>query len=240
MTGVTVTTSWDDGHVLDLRLARLLDVHGLAATFYVAPRNRELGPLDRLDASAITELATRFEIGSHTMTHPVLTRLPAAEVRREVVDAKRYLEDLLDRPVPSFCYPRGRRSASVEHLVAEAGHRFARTTAAYRLQPPTDPLRAGAALETARPPLALAPVHVAHRAVVARVVPWRSWRWDVVARGMFDRVLVEGGHFHLWGHSWVLDARRDWQRLDGLLAHLAGRDGVAYGTNAEIVAGAPT
>jgi len=34
---VYVTTSWDDGHELDLRLASELAAHGMAGTFYVAP-----------------------------------------------------------------------------------------------------------------------------------------------------------------------------------------------------------
>ena len=41
-----LTTSWDDGHRCDVRLARMLKEHGLKATFYVAPREsrvREAG-----------------------------------------------------------------------------------------------------------------------------------------------------------------------------------------------------
>ncbi len=36
------TTSWDDGHRCDVRLARMLKEHGLKATFYVALRIKSL------------------------------------------------------------------------------------------------------------------------------------------------------------------------------------------------------
>ena len=45
---VTVTTSWDDGHRLDLRLAEILDEYQLPATFYISPASTEIAPADRL------------------------------------------------------------------------------------------------------------------------------------------------------------------------------------------------
>ncbi len=57
------------------------------------------------------------EIGCHTCTHPDLRRLPESELRHELVDSKRQLEDHLGRPVESFCYPRGLRSRRVEREV---------------------------------------------------------------------------------------------------------------------------
>ena len=37
--GLTITTSWDDGHPMDLRVAELLTRSGLPGTFYVPPSN---------------------------------------------------------------------------------------------------------------------------------------------------------------------------------------------------------
>jgi len=47
-------------------------------------------------------------IGAHTVTHPILGRLPDAAARREIVDGKETLESLLGAPVRSFAYPNGR------------------------------------------------------------------------------------------------------------------------------------
>ena len=43
-----VTTSWDDGHKLDLKLAKLLKKYGVPATFYIAPNNRQWDKKDLL------------------------------------------------------------------------------------------------------------------------------------------------------------------------------------------------
>jgi peptidoglycan/xylan/chitin deacetylase (PgdA/CDA1 family) len=61
------TTSWDDGHPLDARMAELLSLHEFQGTFYVPVSNREglpvLGPED------LRRLGQGFEIGSHTIDH---------------------------------------------------------------------------------------------------------------------------------------------------------------------------
>ena len=62
-----VTTSWDDGHHTDLRLAERLAAYALKGTFYVAlnhPRDKDIGD-DEIRALQ----RTGMEIGSHTLTH---------------------------------------------------------------------------------------------------------------------------------------------------------------------------
>ncbi len=53
-----------------------------------------------LDPSLIT-------IGSHTLSHPVLTTLPADELDRELRESRQVLEQQLGRTIPFFCYPNG-------------------------------------------------------------------------------------------------------------------------------------
>ena len=55
-----VTTSWDDGHPSDRRLADLLAKHKIHGTFYVPCRNSEGRPVMR-DAE-VRDLAHSFEI----------------------------------------------------------------------------------------------------------------------------------------------------------------------------------
>lgn len=64
------------------------------------------------------------EIGAHTVTHPVLSALPAAAQQDEIQGSKARLEEILGRPVTSFSYPYGSRSAYTAETVAivrEAG-----------------------------------------------------------------------------------------------------------------------
>jgi peptidoglycan/xylan/chitin deacetylase (PgdA/CDA1 family) len=56
--------------------------------------------LERLDPDVVT-------IGSHTMTHPILTSLTAEETEAETRDSRMALEQRLDRPISLFCYPNG-------------------------------------------------------------------------------------------------------------------------------------
>ena len=48
------------------------------------------------------------EIGAHTATHPILTRLDAAAARDDMAQGKETLEGILQEPVRLFAYPNGR------------------------------------------------------------------------------------------------------------------------------------
>ena len=48
-----------------------------------------------------------IEIGGHTMTHAFLPGLEAAELKREIEDAKRLVERHLKAPLVTFAYPNG-------------------------------------------------------------------------------------------------------------------------------------
>jgi peptidoglycan/xylan/chitin deacetylase (PgdA/CDA1 family) len=68
--------------------------------------------VDMLDRSLV-------EIGSHTMTHPILSRTDPVQMRREIIESKRMLEDRLARPVRYFCYPNGAFSPEVVNVVRQ-------------------------------------------------------------------------------------------------------------------------
>ena len=51
------------------------------------------------------------ELGSHTLSHPILTSLTRNEVEAEVRDSRYALEARLDRTVTVFCYPNGNLDA---------------------------------------------------------------------------------------------------------------------------------
>jgi peptidoglycan/xylan/chitin deacetylase (PgdA/CDA1 family) len=82
-----------------------------------------------LDWREVEEMhAQGIAFGSHTLTHPMLSRVPADVARREIADSKRILEDRLGVPVPFFCYPRGDVNGAVRAMVRETGYRAAATT----------------------------------------------------------------------------------------------------------------
>jgi peptidoglycan/xylan/chitin deacetylase (PgdA/CDA1 family) len=85
-------------------------------------------PLARsLTAEEITLLSDGglIQIGSHTMTHPMLPILSEQEKWYELHESKSILEKILRNPVASFSYPNGAYSPDDPWLVAKAGYAFA-------------------------------------------------------------------------------------------------------------------
>ena len=86
-------------------------------------------------------LAAGNDIGSHTLTHPFLTRLTPEQAREEISASRKRLEDLFGRPVRHFCYPYGDWNPAVREVVIEAGFQTACTTAPGRNLPGGDLFR---------------------------------------------------------------------------------------------------
>ncbi|MDX2167532.1 MAG: polysaccharide deacetylase family protein, partial [Deltaproteobacteria bacterium] len=84
-----------------------------------------------LDWDGVRALARGgVEIGAHTVTHPILSKVSLACAERELLDAKARIEAQLDAPVHGFAYPNGRAGdfgdAHVA-LVRRSGYRYACT-----------------------------------------------------------------------------------------------------------------
>ena len=60
-----------------------------------------------------------IEFGAHTLTHPDLTRLSAAQVAIEMSASKDRIEESLGTPVTSFAYPFGRYDAQSRRIAQE-------------------------------------------------------------------------------------------------------------------------
>jgi peptidoglycan/xylan/chitin deacetylase (PgdA/CDA1 family) len=65
-----------------------------------------------------------IDFGAHTVTHPILTTLSAAEVRREITASKAAVEQAINAPVRHFAYPNGMATDFddlTKQIVKEAG-----------------------------------------------------------------------------------------------------------------------
>ncbi|MCE9643653.1 polysaccharide deacetylase family protein [Candidatus Parcubacteria bacterium] len=242
---LTVTTSWDDGHKLDLRTAALLERYGVRGTFYISEKYAE----PRLTEEEIRSLLLFHEVGAHTVTHPDLTKLSEAEALREMVEGKAWLEAVLGQEVPLFCYPSGRYSARVVELVKEAGFQGARTTASGVTEPPQDPFLIGTTVQVYPFPFRkldrknyywgklfqpLSERYGSFRSLGVPLSAMTSWRSAALAA--FDHALAGGGVFHLWGHSWELERYGLWDDLEWLLARMSERKGeVRFVGNGELL-----
>ncbi|MEZ0322872.1 MAG: polysaccharide deacetylase family protein [Hydrogenothermaceae bacterium] len=82
-----------------------------------------------------------IEIGSHTLTHPFLTKIDRKEAKKEIESSKKILEDRLGVEIKSFCYPYGDYNREIRDLVEESGYRFAFTTESGSFEKKDDPFQ---------------------------------------------------------------------------------------------------
>jgi peptidoglycan/xylan/chitin deacetylase (PgdA/CDA1 family) len=62
------------------------------------------------------------DFGSHTYSHPILSRCTTAQIHHEVHESKRVLEAQLRRSVDAFCYPSGRPEDYDERAIQSVAH----------------------------------------------------------------------------------------------------------------------
>ena len=141
--GQSVAITFDDGSETDLiTAAPLLRETGFNATFYVT--TGFLGKPGYLSPAQLRELsAYGFEIGCHSMTHAYLDDLDQTELRREIVDAGKNLEDLIGKRVEHFSCPGGRYNEQVLALAKQVGYQSLANSSAHSNSPSTDQFSLG-------------------------------------------------------------------------------------------------
>jgi peptidoglycan-N-acetylglucosamine deacetylase len=236
---VIVTTSWDDGDPLDLRLAEMLFLRGLPGTFYVPI----IGYLGRntLKAADLREMAGQgFEIGAHSYSHRSLRGLQDFELKHEIRRCRCLLEDATARPVTMFCYPNGHYDAATLNAVREYGYVGARTTRMLRTDAGDNQFEVPITLQVFPHPQisyvknAIKGGNVSSLLLhSARLLSVKDW--VELGTRTFDHVLRYGGVWHLYGHSWEIEDHRLWCGLSTLLDYVSHRDGVLYMNNSEMV-----
>ncbi len=234
-----VTTSWDDGGTLDLRLAEMLNEHGIAGTLYWTLEAEQFPMATAREIRQILDLGV--EIGSHTVTHPDLTGIDRETLDRELSESKVRLEQIVGREVSSFCYPFGRFNKTACDAVERAGYRLGRTTVGFRNQIGSDPFRIPVTIQVYPHGSRVHTTHALKEFNFSGLARWVS-RYgrktdlhDLVEGAMGD-VAANGGVLHLWGHSWELERYALWDTLDQLLAIVASDASVNHVTNGELLA----
>jgi peptidoglycan/xylan/chitin deacetylase (PgdA/CDA1 family) len=129
----------DDGWQSSLEAVPALEHYGFKATFWIiAGSSGTGGGWPHMEWASVRTLARnpRFDIFSHTMTHPwedgdtlvdwVEGRVPGKGVKQaqwELREARRVLEKKLDRPIPYLAWPRGRYNDDLIELAQKSGYR---------------------------------------------------------------------------------------------------------------------
>lgn len=228
-----LTTSWDDGHPADLRIRDLLAKYGLKATFYIPRNNVEGRPV--MAERDIRELALGMEVGGHTLDHIDLTKLSSENVSRQIGQGKAWLEDVIGGTVHGFCYPRGHYRAEIAREVRAAGFAYARTTANFHIAPALDCFALPTTIQFfphgrgvyARNFLRFGHFQARTKPfVLAMLAPNLQQRAETLA----NHAIARSVYFHLWGHSWEIEALNLWKELEHVFCHLRSL-GVSAVTN---------
>jgi len=133
-----IVLTFDDGYLSQYAHAKpTLRAAGWPGVLYLEGKNLGAGGLTTRQVHSM--IAAGWEVGAHTLTHPDLTTVDDATLRREVAGSRTLLQRRLGVPVNAFCYPAGRNDARVRAAVRAAGYKTATTVEPGIARPGDDP-----------------------------------------------------------------------------------------------------
>ncbi|MBS1503174.1 MAG: polysaccharide deacetylase family protein [Bacteroidetes bacterium] len=231
-----ITTSWDDGHPKDFRLAELLDKYNLPGTFYIPKTNKEN---EVMESTSIVELSKSFEIGGHTLNHVRIFDTNPNFLEYEIKGCYDWLSDLIGLNPVSFCFPGGVVKEKAVAATYSYGFRLVRTT---------ELLSTSASFNNHIVPTTMQVFDHSRFAFLKNTLKRHNYgslgTWLYFSRGSSDlfklinfylgRVLEMGGCFHLWGHSWEIEQYNLWSKLEDIFKLISDVDGVSYLENRDL------
>ena len=218
----TLTFSYDDGMLNDVRLVDILDKYNLKATFNIStgkytPEDneyRENSIWNYMKKSDTTKLfkGSAHEVAIHGYSHPHLTTLPNAAIAHEVLLDKEILEDQFETIIRGMAYPKGAYDDRTVEVLKSCGVAYARTVhSTERFDMPTDWLRLRATCHHNN----------------ARLM-------ELATKFTEMKVLEKPQMFYLWGHTYEFYENDNWNVIEEFAEFMSGRDDIWYATNIEI------
>lgn len=230
-----ITTSWDDGHPMDFRIAELLHKYGLQGTFYVPQHN---GSQQMMNETQVQELAKHFEIGGHTLNHVWLNDAHKKDWEPEIKGSYEWLKNITGAGPLSFCFPGGVYNAASLEAVFQSGYQLARTTELLSTATPFNQLLP-TSLQVYEHSNFTYTKHLAKRAkwkrLVAKLLLMPATNLVKLTEHYLDKIQQEGGCFHLWGHSWEIEQQGLWKKLEEIFKVLSQRSDFTFLQNRQLL-----
>ncbi|HUN65095.1 MAG TPA: polysaccharide deacetylase family protein [Bacteroidota bacterium] len=151
----------------------------LSANFWDKSNGLPLAPL--MNEQQLLELhAAGHEIGSHSLTHPILPRLVREKAWDEIYRSRMMLEILLNAPVKTFAFPYGNLNDATKKMVQDAGYETACATFSGPPKFASDPFEIRRTLIQGN----LSPLHFALMLFTPyEYVGWLRWKLKKLFRG---------------------------------------------------------
>ena len=204
---VKVMQCWDDGVVTDLRLIELLRKHEAKATFNLNPAwhgetraASSWAPAGytgwsykgflpgKLAKHELLDVYSGFQVASHCMRHETAGTLPDADFLKAALDARRFLEDLFQRPCRGFAWPCGKYTRELADAMLAEGFAYGRTTE-----------NSEHVIDSPHPMILRSSGHFANNNFYE----------------CYEKAKQENGIFYFWGHSYeMMDSEGMWNQLE--------------------------
>lgn len=216
-----VTFSYDDGNLQDRRLVELLNRYHLKATFNVNSGLDETNgswlyldkyPVSRFRLEDTVDLYKGHEVAVHSLTHPDLTKLSKAEIKKELEEDQKNIARIFgDTPV-GMAHPYGTYSDEVGSVMKELGLLYGRGVwESHSFAIPTD-------LLCFRPTC-----HHDDEKVLELIQ-------EFLASEQTEPQLL-----YIWGHSYEFDGKNNWDHMEKICEMVSGKKDIFYGTNKEVL-----
>lgn len=120
--------TFDDGYLDAYSNAfPILQKYGFTATFYII--SGFVGKENYMNWQQILELKNSgMNIGSHSFSHPDLSKTSDEKVEREISQSQKTLQDYIGVPITDFCYPAGKYNNRTIEILKKYGYKTATTT----------------------------------------------------------------------------------------------------------------
>lgn len=204
-----IISSWDDGTISDLKMAELMMKYDVPTIFYWPSYIQESKNLamtsNWLNERECKEIASKFEIGSHSVNDKPMKKMQIAQISREINDSRKYWQDLTGQPINSFAYPKNSSNVLIKALLKGAGYTSARSLIVGFLMQGDDLYEQKCTVQ-----------------IGIDRIEYQNKSWELFADEMISKS-DESSVFHIFGNSWDIESFGDWENLENLLKRLTGR-----------------
>jgi peptidoglycan/xylan/chitin deacetylase (PgdA/CDA1 family) len=201
-----IISSWDDGSKSDLKIAELMNKYKIPTIFYWTAsmsRSKDIGNAKSwLSTQECKEIASNFEIGSHSYTHRCMKKLSIPQLAMEITDSRKYWQDTVSQDINSFAYPKNSITSLSKALVKGAGYKTARSYIVGCLNGGNDEYKIECTIQ-----------------VGIDRVEYKNKSWELFFEEMIGKT-TEDSIFHIFGNSWEIEKSNDWENLENFLKRI--------------------